>query len=158
LQDLGFSGDIFTWTNKQEDRDHIKARHDRFLATAEWQNMFPSFTNTHLVRYSSDHCTILLEFSSNPICRFNPNKQKTNKYEQVWTRHEDHYKMVQQNWSKARGSLTSKLSTTLKGLSIWGHKQFGVVPKRIKMIQNELQELNQKSEEVNMMANIQSKE
>jgi hypothetical protein len=92
------------------------------------------------------------------MCRSNQNKQKTNKFEQVWTGHEDHYKIVQQAWSQANGNLTRKLDTTLKGLSYWGHKQFGVVPKRIKEVQNELQVLNQKSEEVNMIAQIQIKE
>jgi hypothetical protein len=36
LQDLGFKGEIFTWTNRQEDHSHIKARLDRFLANEEW--------------------------------------------------------------------------------------------------------------------------
>jgi hypothetical protein len=69
LQDLGYEGEIFTWTNRQDDNQHIKARLDRFLASEDWITTFPSYQNTHLIRYSSNHCPILLEFSANHTCR-----------------------------------------------------------------------------------------
>ncbi|MCH81856.1 hypothetical protein A2U01_0002649, partial [Trifolium medium] len=49
LQDLGYIGEIFTWNNRQESHNHIKARLDRFLASADWIHSFPNFQNTHLV-------------------------------------------------------------------------------------------------------------
>jgi hypothetical protein len=65
LVNLGFKGNPFTWTNNQEDTDHIKERLDRFCANPSWITSFPRFTNYHLLSYSSDHNPILLVFGSN---------------------------------------------------------------------------------------------
>ena len=41
LDDLGFSGDIFTWRNKQTTGDtHIRERLDRAVANAGWRMKF----------------------------------------------------------------------------------------------------------------------
>jgi hypothetical protein len=62
LTDLGYQGNIFTWANNQIDDDHIKEKLDRFCATSDWIYSFPRFSNKHLLRYTSDHNPILLEF------------------------------------------------------------------------------------------------
>lgn len=62
LKDLGFTGNIFTWANNQTNNMHIKERIDRFCANTNWLNLFPIYVNKHLLRYSSDHNPILLEF------------------------------------------------------------------------------------------------
>ncbi|GAU41426.1 hypothetical protein TSUD_26060 [Trifolium subterraneum] len=36
--DLGYTGSIYTWTNRQEGEHLIKCRLDRFLATTDWTN------------------------------------------------------------------------------------------------------------------------
>lgn len=43
LQDLGFSGNPFTWNNGREDDENISERLDRFVANKEWQFQFPSW-------------------------------------------------------------------------------------------------------------------
>jgi hypothetical protein len=62
LNDLGFYGPKYTWANNQSDNDHIKERLDRFCANTNWILSFPRYTNKHLLRYSSDHNPIMLEF------------------------------------------------------------------------------------------------
>jgi len=62
LIDLGYKGDQFTWANNQNNNDHIKERLDRFCANSNWVNFFPRFCNYHLLRYTSDHNPIMLEF------------------------------------------------------------------------------------------------
>jgi hypothetical protein len=47
LQDLGYHGDIFTWSNNQENEHHIKERLDRFCASSSWLTRFPRVTNYH---------------------------------------------------------------------------------------------------------------
>jgi hypothetical protein len=44
------------------------------LATTDWISNFPTFVNTHLIRYKSDHCPILLEFSSINVNRVDNKK------------------------------------------------------------------------------------
>jgi exonuclease III len=87
MQDLGYSGEIFTWNNRQDDNNHIKERLDRFLASEDWLQTFPSYLNSHLVRYKSDHCPMLLDFSTNPVCRNQKMQQKSKKYELMWSSH-----------------------------------------------------------------------
>jgi exonuclease III len=83
LQDLGYTGSPYTWTNRQ-DIDHlIQARLDRFLANSEWINRFPNFINNHLVRYKSDHCPILLDFSQFICNRANITTQFSKNFEQI---------------------------------------------------------------------------
>jgi len=96
LNDLGFQGDIFTWANNQEDT-HIKCRLDRFFATQEWISLFPSYSNTHLIKYGSDHNPLLLEFAYNNQCRLK--FYKSNKFEQHWLSNEEHSKIVQHSWA-----------------------------------------------------------
>ncbi|KAK2419793.1 hypothetical protein QL285_030613 [Trifolium repens] len=158
MQDLGYSGEIYTWNNRQDNPGHIKERLDRFLAFAEWVQTFPSFQNNHLVRYKSDHCPILLDFSSNPVCRNNIQKPRTPKYELMWTSNADHHNTAKAAWQQARGSLKNKLAYTLAKMNHWGRQQFGSLPKKIKEAQAELQELNQNSTNSNMIQQIQNKE
>jgi len=62
LTDLGYFGHKFTWANNQPDKVHIKERLDRFCASSNWIFSFPRYINKHLLRYTSDHNPILLEF------------------------------------------------------------------------------------------------
>jgi ribonuclease HI len=158
LQDLGYEGEIYTWNNRQEDQQHIRARLDRFLASEGWIKSFPHYKNSHLTRYRSDHCPILLDFSSNPTCRSKKNQKKGNKYEVMWTKHADHIKIMKNAWQQANGSLTRKLSSVLHNMQSWGNDQFGCIAKKIKIAQSELQALNTQSDLSNIMQQIHSKE
>lgn len=40
LEELGFKGNIFTWSNKREGSANIKQRLDRALANAQWNLEF----------------------------------------------------------------------------------------------------------------------
>jgi hypothetical protein len=158
LQDLGYNGEIYTWNNRQEDQHHIKARLDRFLANEGWTNNFPHYNNSHLTRYRSDHCPILLDFDTHIPCKQKQNKAMDRKYEIMWTRHEDHIKIMQNAWLQANGNITSKLASVLHNMHSWGTNQFGCIPKKIKEVQAELQSLNHQSDLTNMMQQIQQKE
>jgi hypothetical protein len=57
LTDLGYHGDMYTWSDNQHDHHH-----------SGWIYYFPNYSNTHL-RYSSDHCLLLFELSINILCR-----------------------------------------------------------------------------------------
>jgi hypothetical protein len=65
---------------------------------------------------------------------------------------------VKQAWQIANGNFPKKLATTLQSLHRWGQNQFGIIPKRIKETQIELQKLNQQSNHNHIMQQIRTKE
>ncbi|GAU17808.1 hypothetical protein TSUD_171970 [Trifolium subterraneum] len=130
LQDLGFKGNTYTWTNKHQGDHLIQSRLDRFLATSNWISTFPKFTNNHLV---------------------------TRKFEQIWTTDENHINIVRDAWQH-KGSLDRKLHHTLTTLHNWGRKTFGIIPKRIKETQLELYNLQQSQNTQDLPQKLQQKE
>jgi hypothetical protein len=157
LQDLGFEGDIFTWTNRNQGDQFIKARLDRFLANNEWITCFPKYSNHHLLRYKSDHSPIMLDFAAYATASLTRNPRPV-RYEQVWTRDNQHTQIVKNYWNQARGPLHHKLHITLKNLHSWGKKIFGNIPKNIKIIQEDLNSLNSQHGADTVAAQIRSKE
>ncbi|MCH90208.1 hypothetical protein A2U01_0011119 [Trifolium medium] len=158
LQDLGYQGSIYTWTNKHQGEHLIKSRLDRFLATIDWITMFPNYTNTHLMRYRSDHCPILLEFPNLHCNRSNTTHYHGRKFEQIWTTDKQHKSIVREAWLNKQGDIKDKLQHTLNNLHNWGRQTFGVIPKRIKDTQQELESLQLSSNSQNMSQQIAIKE
>ena len=60
LNDVGFKGRKFTWTNGRAAVNNVQERLDRFVANDSWLSLYPHYQVHHLVRYGSDHCPILL--------------------------------------------------------------------------------------------------
>jgi exonuclease III len=134
LQDLGYTGDIFTWNNRQQDNHFIKARLDRYLANTAWINQFPNFHNTHLLRYKSDHTPIMPEFNEHMISMQITHRPRITRFEKAWTRDEQHFKVVKDAWVSSRGDTNQRLRNTLQTLHKWGSNRFGIIPRRIKAL------------------------
>jgi endonuclease/exonuclease/phosphatase family metal-dependent hydrolase len=141
LHDLGYKGIIYTWTNRQPGEHLIKSRLDRLLATPSWIFNFPTYSNTHLTRYRSDHCPLLLDFSNLMPNRDNNQKHYGKKFEQIWTTNNHHSKIVEKAWQDKQGNIHEKLHHTLNELHCWGKTTFGVIPKRIRETQHNLEKL-----------------
>ena len=60
--DLPLQGGTFTWSNDREVAS--KARLDRFLFSADWEDKFPTVSQRRMSRLCSDHFPIVLEGSS----------------------------------------------------------------------------------------------
>ena len=61
MEDMGFSGPIFTWSNKREGNSMILERLDRGLCNRGWKNLFSDSIIHHLDFWGSDHRLLLLE-------------------------------------------------------------------------------------------------
>ncbi|XP_062118423.1 uncharacterized protein LOC133832049 [Humulus lupulus] len=60
LEDVKFSGNFFTWTNKQHGDDRIFSKIDRILANQAWLDVFSAAEAVFLSEGMFDHCPGLL--------------------------------------------------------------------------------------------------
>ena len=60
LVDLGFKGNLFTWTNVRTKDDFVQERLDKACATIGWRGRFPQTQVTHLQAPYLDHIPILI--------------------------------------------------------------------------------------------------
>ena len=82
LQDLGYRGYPFTWSNKRAGDANTKIILDRGVANEEWRVKFQMSTITHLSTHASDHLPIMLQVQS-----FQQQRQQRGrsfKFEEAW--------------------------------------------------------------------------
>lgn len=60
LNDLGFSGQWFTWERGRLTENNIQERLDRGIANPIWWRYFPSYFMSHLTHSFLDHCPLLM--------------------------------------------------------------------------------------------------
>jgi hypothetical protein len=76
----------------------------------------------------------------------------------VWTTDEQHRQIVKEAWTHHKGSISTKLHNTLNALHTWGSKTFGIIPKKIKVVQQELHTLQLNQENQNLTQQVAQKE
>jgi hypothetical protein len=119
LQDLGFYGQPFTWDNRQDGRENVKARLDRACGTEELCQLFQVLRVRHINMVQSDHCMLAIEMKKYKQQRFT--KGRNFKYENVWQTHADYDKVVNDLWMKAEkgtglSGFANSLSSVQSGL------------------------------------------
>lgn len=158
LYDFGFYGNKFTWANNQPNKVHIKERIDRFCATINWINSFPRFLNKHLLRYTSDHNPIVLDFHEANISSFTQRKTKIMRFEHIWTTDQESSQIIKRAWESNTSRLTDKLSSALYQITTWGNNKFGNIPKQIKHHQEILEKLKNEIPDENCILRIKALE
>jgi hypothetical protein len=116
LEDLGYSGDAYTWK-----RGRIRERLDRAIANRSWQDMHPEAVAQHLEHMRSDHRPILLDTEYQNTTG---NQQRTRKFEAKWLKEEvfaDVVKEARQNASIAtsEGDVLARLAHMHSALHAW---------------------------------------
>lgn len=158
LTDLGYHGNIFTWANNQPDNTHIKERLDRFCANSNWTNFFPRYINKHLVRHTSDHSPILLEFQET-MTNFTSSKRNTiQRFEHIWAQDQESNQIIQTAWNNSYGSSPNKLKYALDQVSKWGRSKYGAIPRKIKELHTKLEGLKNQIPNQNCIFNIKATE
>lgn len=97
LQDLGFVGPKFTWCNRRDDGNIIRARLDRALANEEWRGLYPIVRVEVLASRNLDHAPIILKFQKRQG-RQKP-YEKRFRYEARWGKKEVG-EVIHQVWRK----------------------------------------------------------
>ena len=147
LYDLGFSGPKFTWRNGQEGQRHVQERLDRFVADEEWRRNFEKARVDHLGFWGSDHRALLLRLKPHQDIMGRRFKRKIAfRFEPWWMKEEECVEVICNAWQSfcfdgSVQSIKKGLRRCASELHMWSTSKFGVLPKRIKRVQDELEEM-----------------
>lgn len=84
LLDLGYVGNMFTWSNRRTGSMNIAERLDHGIANNQWKMIYPNAVITHLIASHSYHKPILFHLDS-PM----QSLPRPFKFETMWTSHPD---------------------------------------------------------------------
>ncbi|XXG42375.1 hypothetical protein AAC387_Pa01g2674 [Persea americana] len=111
---MGYSGNKYTWSNNRRGAGYMAARLDRALCNHYWQAASSDPSITHLPKYSSDHCPLLL--SNNQRLPF---AGVPFKLTAMWLHHPEFLSLVAENWnSQLAGNPQYVLAQNLKSLKL----------------------------------------
>lgn len=147
VEDLGYDGNIFTWSNGRDEHDFVECRLDRAAASEEWKTLFPFFKIKHLPRYKSDHNPILIEAYNTPKAQTEVSKRKKFRFEQMWCREEQFKEVMREAWgeTKWKEDISGKIERCGEILQSWAYWNFGSIKKRKKELTDRLEELEAKN-------------
>jgi hypothetical protein len=134
LEDLGFSGEAFTWK-----RGRLRERLDRSVAFGPWINMYPGAKLQHLGFVRSYHRLILLDTDYQEILNTGP---RLKRFEAKWLRESQFRKVVQCAWDEAASvsedGVLGRLSRMHDSLHAWDSQ---VLPKPKRCLRKAQREL-----------------
>ncbi|XP_062103902.1 uncharacterized protein LOC133815024 [Humulus lupulus] len=111
LVDVKFSGNFFTWNNKQEGFSRVYAKLDRVMVNDQWLEKFPNDEAIFFPKGDFDHSPCLVIFSSEFETR------KPFRYFNFWSSYTDFFDKLSVSWNEeVTGTLMYCLINKLKKL------------------------------------------
>ncbi|XP_050207714.1 uncharacterized protein LOC126657122 [Mercurialis annua] len=144
VADLGHKGGIYTWSNRRRDDNLIQIRLDRFVANMKWQESHPGWLVSHISRYKSDHCPILLDSTGLDRSSGGVPRSRPFRFEQMWMTNDNFDGVVSEAWRESgMGSMDfmTKIEACGANLKSWALSNFGAVNKSKKQKLEELLQL-----------------
>uniref|UniRef100_A0A2N9HKW7 Reverse transcriptase domain-containing protein n=1 Tax=Fagus sylvatica TaxID=28930 RepID=A0A2N9HKW7_FAGSY len=141
-------GPKFTWRGRRHGVGWIQERLDRFVANAEWLDLYPSVCCKNLVSSASDHLPIFLD--TNPVVH--GFYRKHFKFEAMWLTHPQCQEQVTQAWEggvegSTMGHINEKIQACKNKLEVWDKNCFGNVTRLLKDKTKQLESLESRSDE-----------
>ncbi|CAM8951481.1 unnamed protein product [Rhodiola kirilowii] len=110
LSDLGFEGEMFTYSNRRLGEEEVRVRLDRVVVNQAWRTAFPQATVRHAFANSSDHLPIVLS----TLNKERGSKRRIVRFEPMWLRHKGFKHVVRKYWNELLGAVADP------GLDRWG--------------------------------------
>jgi hypothetical protein len=148
--DIGFSGALWTFDNRQQGDKKVKVRLDRYVASTSWCNWFPDAKLRHLALSRYDHVPILLKM----ICDESERRQtRVPRYEIMWERDQALSEEIRAAWHACAavhdlGDIPGDLKV-MTSLSRLSREKFGVVTLEPEKLRKRMEELTEGSNMVN---------
>lgn len=141
LEDVGYKGHPFTWSNRRFGPHYIEERLDRFMCNQEWRAEFYDWPATNLIHWESNHCPIMMVVQ-NRQRSLNYEKRSFNRihYEDMWSSYDECKNIVKREWLNwGDGSednpvqMFTKISkSSMAHLKFWSKEAFGNREKKAK--------------------------
>lgn len=114
LNDLGYIGNKYTWSNNREGKNFNKERLDRGFGNSAWHDMQSATYVRTLAGQSSDHFPLLIRMQNN---WFGDRKEKKLfHYETTWAQREECHVIIKEMWKTKPTIVTNKSMATTVGL------------------------------------------
>jgi hypothetical protein len=135
LEDMGFSGDSFTWK-----RGKIRERLDRAVSNGSWTAMHPGAVVQHLGYIKSDHRPILLDTDFQNV-QVHP-KSGPQRFEAKWLMESEFREEVRRAWDTAASvddGVMGRLGRMHSALHAWDSQILRKPKRRLRKAQRELE-------------------
>uniref|UniRef100_A0A2N9G5C3 CCHC-type domain-containing protein n=1 Tax=Fagus sylvatica TaxID=28930 RepID=A0A2N9G5C3_FAGSY len=161
LQDLGFQGPAFSWSNRREDGALVRARLDRCVANNDWLSLFPNHQVHHVVIAASDHMGLMVVLNPPQVVP-NGKRKRLFRFEHIWIRDLGCKDAIKEAWScSVSGTPLFIVAQKIKNCRIhllqWSQAQVNINPrliesKKSRLAQLECRPMNEySSSEVNVL-------
>ncbi|KAL8491099.1 hypothetical protein ACS0TY_022939 [Phlomoides rotata] len=141
LQDLGFSGYNFTWSNGRVGDANIQVRLDRALANSDWRSLFLGARVIHLPRFNSDHSHIIVRCDQDGGRAGRCSRvRRPFRFEKMWLEHKHCTSVVELGWEKDNPllSLADRTKNCGERLKRWDQVSFGNIGRSIKITRDRI--------------------
>ncbi|XP_060974670.1 uncharacterized protein LOC133039749 [Cannabis sativa] len=144
---LDYTGNKFTWSNKNYNGLLVKERLDRGFINGKWKEFFSDNRIHHLDYYSSDHRAIALNISM--LTQDQPDFRPRNRFrfEQFWLKDEECRNLIVNNWKSGLTtdplpSLLQNINSCSTALQTWHNNKYGQMKHDINKAQKKAAEMH----------------
>uniref|UniRef100_A0A803MKM3 Uncharacterized protein n=1 Tax=Chenopodium quinoa TaxID=63459 RepID=A0A803MKM3_CHEQI len=156
LNDMGYIGHDYTWTNNRGGSENVQERLDRFFANQALKDTFPGTFVTHLSKRRSDHLPILLcvkEAVNTP--KKKKKKVRLYRFEEMWLRDENCVNIVTKAWERGV-DICSKIAFTSANLSAWSREKFEDFVRELKDYRAKMESLMSEAQSDEVIAQMRA--
>lgn len=139
MEDLGYKGQMQTWSNNRRGTDRVMERLDRVFANRHWSSLFLKAQCFNGPMVGSDHAPIqlVLEYK-------NHKGNRRFRFEEMWLEQRDCYEVIKQAWETNESAqhlqdIKQKLNACKSSLIHWSKNVFKHNISEINKVRRQLQ-------------------